>query len=80
MELSFSKVSLQYFQICIPTEKKLNEDKSDVPEDIPEITEIPSHNEENIDGYIVCIDGQEIFYFSTEEAYQTWLQKENIDI
>ena len=32
------------------------------------------------DGYIVCIDGQEIIYFTTEEAYQTWLQNENIKI
>lgn len=32
--------------------------------------DIPSHNEENIDGYIVCIDGQEIIYFTTEETYQ----------
>ena len=66
--------------MCIPSEKSLSEDKSDVPEDILEITEIPSHNEENIDGYIVCIDGQEIIYFTTEEAYQTWLQNKNIEI
>ena len=33
--------------MCIPSEKSLNEDKSDVPEDIPKITEIASHNEEN---------------------------------
>ena len=66
--------------MCIPTEKSLNEDKSDVPEDIPEITEIPSYNEENIGGYIVCIDGQKIIYFTMEEAYQTWLQSENIEI
>ena len=59
--------------MCIPSEKRLSEDKSDVPEDIPKITEIASHNEENIDGYIVCIDRQEIIYFTMEEAYQTWL-------
>ena len=66
--------------MCIPSEKSLSDDKSDVPEDIPKITEIPSHNEKNIDGYIVCIDVQEIIYFMTEEAYQTWLQIENIEI
>ena len=66
--------------MCIPTEKSLNEDKSEVPEDIPEIMDIPSHNEENIDGYVVCIDGQEIIYFTTEEAYQAWLQSENTEI
>ena len=54
----------------LPTEKSLNEDKSEVPEVILEITEIPSHNEENINGYIMYIDGLEIIYFTMEEAYQ----------
>ena len=38
--------------------KNVNSQESVIPDDSPEITDIPSHNEPNIDGNIITINGE----------------------
>ena len=49
-----------------------------IPDELPEITDIPSHNEPNVDGYIVNINGQELIYFTSDEAYEQWMNTEEV--
>ena len=63
--------------MCHPHFKKTIKCKeSTIPADLPEI--IPNHNHENIDGYIVTINGQELIYFTSDEAYEAWINSEEI--
>ena len=66
--------------MCHPRSKKdLNEQKEFViPDDLWEITNIPSHNEEGIDGYIVIIDGEEVIYFTSAKVYDVWINTEEV--
>ena len=65
--------------MCHPNVKKeINKSDSNVPEDIPEITDIPSHNQPGIDAYVVVINGQEHLYFTSDEMYEAWMNTEEI--
>ena len=67
--------------MCYPNfEKKklVKHEESTIPADLPEITDIPNYNYENIDGYIVTTDGQEVIYFTSDEAYKAWINTEDI--
>ena len=59
--------------------KDLNEQKNIIiPDDLLEITDVPSHNEEEIDGYIVVIDSVEVIYFTSDDAYDVWINTEEV--
>ena len=58
--------------------QNINSNESVIPDDLPEITDIPSHNEPNIDGYIIMIEGEEVIYFSSDEACEIWMNTEEI--
>ena len=65
--------------MCHPKlENHINESYSNIPEGIPEITDIPSHNEPGIDAYVVVINGKEHLYFTADEAYEAWMNTEEI--
>ena len=65
--------------MCHPkVPKNVNSQDSNIPDDLPEITDIPSHNEPNVDGYIITINGQKVIYFTSDEAYQQWINTEEV--
>ena len=58
--------------------KNVNTQDSNIPDDLPEITDIASHNDPNVHGHIVTINGQEVIYFMLEEAYEQWINTEEV--
>ena len=58
--------------------KNVNSQESVIPDDLPVITDIPSHDEPNLDGYIITINGQEVIYFTSDEAYEEQMNTEEV--
>ena len=50
--------------------KSINSQESVIPDVLPEIADISRHNEHNIDGYIITIEGRAVIYFTPVEAYK----------
>lgn len=66
--------------MCHPhfEKKTVKHEESIIPADLPEITDIPNYNHDNIDGYIVTIKGKEVIYLISDEAYEAWINTEEI--
>ena len=65
--------------MCHPKcSKNITSQESLIPEDLPEITDTPSHNKPNIDGYIITTEGEEVIYFTSDEAYDVWMNTKEI--